>query len=145
MGVKQVCFYISAEKTDKQTNCTTQHSDIWSLSSQYQKVKVWGFSLCDGERASQITRRAIDCLGLPPDLMNKKAGLVVLCTGWGSTSMMHDASSVVRRRREWGRKEMAWPLGTTGLSAGIHLQPQHEVKKKGEKLCGVWGDENNRV
>lgn len=59
------------------------------------------------QRAPEIIRRAIDCLGLPPDLMNKKAGLVALCTGGGSTSMMHDASGevVVRRgRRRWRKR-----------------------------------------
>lgn len=60
----------------------------------------------------------------------------------GSTYMMHDASSMVRGGREQVGRRQAWPLGTTGLSAGINLQSQHEVKKKRK----LWLDyENNYV
>lgn len=43
--------------------------------------------------------------------------------------MMHDASSMVGGSRAQGGRRRAWPLGTTGFSAGIHLQSQRKVKK----------------
>lgn len=48
--------------------------------------------------------------------------------------MMHDASSMVGESRAQVGRRRAWPLGTTGLSAGIHLQSQHNVKKKKKTL-----------
>lgn len=53
--------------------------------------------------------------------------------------MMHDASSMVGGSRAQVGRRRAWPLGTAGLSAGIHLQSQHEVlKKKKNKKKELW-------
>lgn len=83
-----------------------KHTTTEKLKQRHQ-ISGSKVSHCKMERAPEIIRRAIDCLGLPPDLMNKKAGLVVLCTGGGSTSMMHDPRGgvAVERRRRKSKRE----------------------------------------
>lgn len=114
-------------------NRTPQSSDIWSLSLLYQKGSLSNTDCILHYRELLISQgHAIDCLRLPPDLMNKQPDLVVHRGGF--TCMMHDAGSMVRGSREKVGRRQAWLLGTTGLSAGIYLQSQHEANKK--KSCG---------
>lgn len=47
--------------------------------------------------------------------------------------MMHDASHMLGGNKAQVGSQREWPLGTTGLSAGIHLQSQHGGKKKKKK------------
>lgn len=42
--------------------------------------------------------------------------------------MMHDSRSMVGGSGAQVGRRQAWPPGTTGLSAGIHLQSQHEKR-----------------